>query len=125
MVVRTYPIRVGGNSGDLLGELTWEEMAELTDGYVKPEITTVTKKQRRIANIDYGRLIRNVSVTKPTAIALSFFDYWFPNISGLTNVSKLQKKHWNAIKHLEEKLGVPVKYLSTGFGSVINLRVNK
>ena len=125
MVVRTYPIRVGGNSGDLPDELTWEEMSELTDGYVKPEITTVTKKRRRIANIDYGRLVRNVAVTKPTAIALSFFDYWFPNISGLTDVGKLQKKHWNAIKHLEEKLGVPVKYLSTGFGSVINLRVNK
>ena len=125
MVVRTYPIRVAGNSGDLPNELTWEELAKRSDGYIRPEITTVTKNQRRIAEIDYARLRRNVTITRPTAIALTFFDYWFPEVDGMTDVAKLKKRHWESIAMVETELGVPIKYLSTGFGSVINLRVNK
>lgn len=125
MVIRTYPIRVGGNSGDMGIEITWEELAKRTDGYIMPEFTTVTKKQRRIAEFDHGRMLRNIAVTNPTAIALTFFDYLFPEVDGMTDVSKLSNKHWKAIARMEKQLGVPIKYLSTGFGSVINLRVNK
>lgn len=42
VVVRPYPIRVAGNSGPLGGETTWEQLG------LEPEITTVTKKTRRV-----------------------------------------------------------------------------
>lgn len=119
MVVRTFPIRVGGNSGDLPNEISWDELELMTDGYVsKPEITTVTKKKRRIANIDMQALGRVVKITRPTSIALTFFDYWFPKVGeGL-----LMREHWERIEMIERSLNVPVKYLSTGFGSVRQLR---
>jgi adenylosuccinate synthase len=124
MVVRTFPIRVGGNSGDLPYEATWEEMKETTGGYVKEaEITTVTKKKRRIARIDYEDLRRAVLITRPTALALTFFDYWFPEVASATDPSAFKKEHWDAINRVEKELDVPVKYLSTGFGTVIPLRV--
>lgn len=126
MVCRTYPIRVGGNSGDLSGEITWEQLKKATHGYVdEPEVTTVTKKKRRIAKIDLAMLRRNAILTNPTGLALTFFDYWFPEIAETVNPSDLTRKHWAAINHVEETVGVPVKYLSTGFGTVIPLRVNQ
>jgi adenylosuccinate synthase len=124
MVVRTYPIRVGGNSGDLPHEITWATLKKESGGYVKEaEITTVTKKKRRIARIDYAALQRTVMMTRPTALALTFFDYWFPEIATITDPAALKDEHWAKINDVEHMLGVPVKYLSTGFGTVIPLRV--
>lgn len=124
MVVRTFPIRVGGNSGDIPNEITWAELKDRTKGYVsEPEITTVTKKKRRIAEIDYGILTRAVLTTRPTAVALTFFDYWFPEIATITDSAALSDEHWERINRVERILDVPVKYLSTGFGTVIPLRV--
>jgi len=39
---RPFPIRVAGNSGPLTGETTWEQLG------LEPELTTVTKKVRRV-----------------------------------------------------------------------------
>jgi adenylosuccinate synthase len=124
MVVRTYPIRVGGKSGSLPGEITWEELRNKTGGYVaEPEITTVTKKQRRIANWDVDQISRSIMVTRPTGLALTFFDYWYPQLALATDPSALSKEHWAKINTIEKATGVPIKYLSTGFGSVIPLRI--
>jgi adenylosuccinate synthase len=124
MVVRTFPIRVGGNSGDLPNEITWKQLEKLTDGYVKdPEITTVTKKERRIAHLDWGILARAVLQCAPTAIALTFLDYVFPEIAGAVDASALEQKHWQYINHVENTLGVPVKFVSTGPGATISMRV--
>jgi len=124
MVVRTYPIRVGGPSGPLPGEITWDRLSKKTNGYVKePEITTVTKKPRRIAEIDFKALRRAVTITRPTAIALTFLDYWFPEIATATNPSAFTQEVWDSINNVEDLLGVPVKFLSTGFGTVIPLRI--
>ena len=42
VVARVFPIRVAGNSGPLSEEVTWEELG------LTPELTTVTKKVRRV-----------------------------------------------------------------------------
>ena len=46
VVVRPNPIRVAGNSGELKGETTWEDLN------LPPELTTVTKKIRRVGQFD-------------------------------------------------------------------------
>lgn len=46
VVVRPNPIRVAGNSGELKGETTWEDLN------LPPERTTVTKKIRRVGQFD-------------------------------------------------------------------------
>lgn len=121
MVVRTFPIRVGGNSGPLENEITWETLQEETNGYVSvPEMTTVTKKVRRIARIDHKLLRRAVLQTTPDYIALTFLDYVFPKIAGRTWADMEKSEECSeVIKYvleLETTLGVPVGIISTGPG---------
>lgn len=124
MVVRTFPIRVGGNSGPLANEISWDVLRKETGGYVtEPEITTVTKKIRRIARIDWPLLQRAVLQTRPSAVALSFFDYLHPDAAGISDASGLAREHWVTIREYEGKLGCPIKYLSTGLNVTMALRV--
>ena len=124
MVVRTFPIRVGGNSGPLANEITWEQLGGMTGGYVRtPEITTVTKKIRRIAKVDFGLIQEAVLQCRPTAVALTFFDYLHPDAAGIVDPSGLEKHHWQTIQKWEEKIGVPIKFLSTGLNCTMSLRV--
>ncbi len=95
-VIRSYPIRVGnveengqrvGYSGPMGGkELSW---AELTARSGSPENleerTTVTKKVRRVFELDLDRLKRMSFVTRPTDIALTFADYIDQSIRGLNS----------------------------------------
>lgn len=77
LVIRTMPIRVGSLSEDNHSggcfsdqyELTWEEIG------VKPEITTVTKRQRRIFTISEQQIAEAIAATRPSVIFLSFCDY--------------------------------------------------
>lgn len=122
MVARSYPIRVGGNSGPLPGELKWEELTQFTKGYVQaPEITTVTKKPRRIGMWNWDIMREVVRISRPTCMALTFFDYWYPEITGKTQKSALTTEMVGTIKYIRKNLGVEVALLSTGFGSVIEL----
>jgi adenylosuccinate synthase len=126
VVMRTFPIRVGGNSGPLKGELTWDELKKMTGGYVlSPEITTVTKKQRRIATFDWDMAKRMAVQTRPNAAAVTFFDYLFPETAGLLDPEGLQAKHWEWINKFESATGIPVKYVGTGPSSIIPLRVTR
>lgn len=70
--VRTFPIRVGGNSGGWYPdqeELSWEDIG------VEPETTTVTGRQRRIANISYMQLADASYMCHPKSIFLNFCNY--------------------------------------------------
>jgi len=53
MVCRTYPIRVGGPSGKMELEITYEELAQRSGIDIselkRTETTTTTKRQRRLA----------------------------------------------------------------------------
>ena len=115
MVIRTYPIRVGGNSGPLANEITWDDLRDRTNGYVTtPERTTVTKKIRRIAEIDRDLLRRAVMQCGPTALAVNFLDYLFPELANVNSVSLFPQSALDYLQDLSNTLGVPVKYVSWG-----------
>lgn len=81
-VMRTYPIRVGGDSGPMGEEISWSVMSQLTNGYVTtPETTTVTGRQRRIAMWSDEIARRVGAETRPTEIALTFADYLIPDLA--------------------------------------------
>lgn len=92
VVYRTFPIRVAGNSGPLAHERDWAELAERTDGYIKPEKTTVTKKIRRIGGWD-GNLAKAAfqanRLSFDTRPWLMFADYVDPSLAGCTDVERL------------------------------------
>lgn len=79
VVVRAFPIRVAGNSGPLFEETSWEELG------LPVELTTVTKKPRRVGKWDdalFAAAVRanGVDVVK---VAYSMADQECPAIAGL------------------------------------------
>lgn len=76
MTVRTFPIRVGntamGNSGDVYPDQTetsWEALGQ------KPELTTVTKRVRRVFTWSDIQFIEALKVNEPDTIFIGFLDY--------------------------------------------------
>jgi len=119
-VLRTYPIRVGGPSGPLPHEVTWDEMFEKTGGHVAvPERTTVTKKIRRIAELDFDIMRRVTAQTRPTHLALTFVDYKYPGVADSAHAGQFLGALDGdlAVEYLqlvEDELGVPVAIAGTG-----------
>jgi adenylosuccinate synthase len=93
LVMRTFPIRVAGNSGGLNDELSWLQLNERSGGYIQPELTTVTKKVRRVGEWD-AKLVQeavfanggNHDYLHP---CLMFVDYLDPTLAGQTNIEVL------------------------------------
>lgn len=72
MVVRTFPIRVAGNSGPCFPdqvEMTWEQLG------VEPEITTVTKKVRRVFSWSDEQFMQAVAANQPDIVFVNFCNY--------------------------------------------------
>lgn len=113
LVIRTYPIRVAGNSGPMKNETTWEEISKKLGKEVS-EKTTVTKKVRRVAEFDDDLFRQSCLLNGPTEIALTFADYVDPYIYGESNVERVEasKPLWDFMK--EHGLLGKVKYIGTG-----------
>jgi len=118
LIMRTFPIRVAGPSGPMSEEVTWEQLAEQSGGYIKPEKTTVTKRIRRIAkwNPELARMA--VEATNADAIVLTFFDYVRPD---LANAAALDADALNTIYQFEQDAGAPILFVSTGFQRIVPL----
>lgn len=119
MVCRTYPIRVGGPSGDLGIEITYEELAErsrIPIGELKStEKTTTTKKQRRLAEFDWEQLKRSTQLNGPTDLALTFVDYLDIENRKAFRYEQLSEYTLRFIEEVERVSGVPVNLISTDF----------
>lgn len=76
MVIRSYPIRVPGNSGPLPREITWDEVTRRS-GSLEPleEFTSVTQARRRVGEFDADIVKRAIRANAPTAIFLNHVDY--------------------------------------------------
>jgi len=76
-VARTFPIRVGGNSGPTGGkELTWKQITKMSGSPESlSEKTTVTKKIRRIFTWSIEDMDKAMAINRPQAICLNFVDY--------------------------------------------------
>jgi adenylosuccinate synthase len=69
LVLRTFPIRVEGNSGCLENEISWNELEQI------PELSSVTKKIRRIAKLDSEIIKKSIIANQPNMIILNHVDY--------------------------------------------------
>jgi adenylosuccinate synthase len=117
VVLRTFPIRVAGNSGPLVGETSWERLAMLTEGYIKPEYTTVTKKKRRVGWWDPELARRAIDANggpDQCSIALTFLDYIDPDVAGVSDWSKLSGAAKGFVKEVELDLACRVSQVTTG-----------
>lgn len=78
MVVRAYPIRVAGASGDLPRETTWEQVARTAGRPGLEERTTVTARVRRVAEFDPAIVRRALAANRPTSLVMNHVDYVAP-----------------------------------------------
>lgn len=84
MVFRSYPIRVGGHSGPLFLETTWDELSKQLSKKVI-EHTSVTKRVRRIGGcFDYGVARKAIIVNRPTRFVMNHVDYIDKEVSEKT-----------------------------------------
>ncbi len=119
MVCRTYPIRVGGPSGPLGIEISYEKLAERSgisiDELLRTEKTTTTNKQRRLAEFDWFQFKRAVQLNGPTDIALTFADYLSIENRGAFRVEQLTEETRRFVEEMERVSGRPVSMISTAF----------
>jgi len=115
-VMRTFPIRVAGDSGPMPGEeITWEEITKYA-GSPEPivEITSATKRKRRVSTLGEEHLRRALDLNRPTNIMLTFVDYLNHEDKNKASWDSLTQKTRDWITTLESKMGIFFNYLSTG-----------
>ncbi|MEM6891684.1 MAG: adenylosuccinate synthetase [Pseudomonadota bacterium] len=111
MVLRTFPIRVGGNSGPLPNEIDWETLAreaELPTGY--HERTSATGKVRRIGRFESGIVVDATAANSPHRIVLNHMDYVDPSWKR-SGPSKLSREF---ILQVEREIGRRVNLIGYG-----------
>ena len=119
-VMRTYPIRVAGNSGPMYREVTWEELAKRTNGQVKPEQTTVTRRIRRIGEWDDALAKRFGTICRPNVICLTMVDYAVPELVTLgIDTPNVRRRIAALIDKVERDVLAPVVWIGIGPGKIV------
>ena len=125
-VMRTYPIRVGGNSGNTGGkEISWSDVT-MRSGSSKfiTEKTTVTNRTRRVFEFSNKDLLQSLMINKPNFVVLNFIDYIDASNHDAKSFSKLSGETIKYILCKEQDMGVNIRLIGTGQSndSIIDLR---
>jgi adenylosuccinate synthase len=98
-----------------LSRLSGPVLSELMNLF---ELTTVTKKLRRIAQWDPATVARQCKYNRADSVVLTFFNYWYPETWNIT-ASKFEwlPEYKRRVKVLEDEVGCQVSYITTGPGS--------
>jgi len=119
MVVRTYPIRVGGYSGPMSQELSWEQIADRSgldlNDILQTEKGSVSRNQRRVAEFDWTQLRSAAEINGATDIALTFADYLDAKNDQARRFDQLTGETIQNIEEIERVAGTPVTLISTRF----------
>jgi adenylosuccinate synthase len=76
LVLRAFPIRVGGHSGELKAETNWETVKRMgSHDHDLTEYTSVTGRVRRVAQFDPEIVRRAIAINAPTTVAMNHLDY--------------------------------------------------
>ena len=119
VVLRTFPIRVGNindeSTGRELGfsgghypdqkEVSWDELG------VEAEITTVTKRVRRVFTFSRLQILDTFSLVRPDVVFLSFCNY-FSGGGQTVGVNGVLRE----IEGVCEELGIPRPVILTQWG---------
>jgi adenylosuccinate synthase len=134
VVCRPYPIRVGnpdggGTSGPMGGrEINWQIVSDRSgvpvEQLIKDEVTSTTKRDRRVAEFDWEEFRKAVTLNGPSDIALTFCDYISRSNENAYRFEQLTEGTIRFIEDMEKVSGAPVSLISTRFGdrSIIDRR---
>lgn len=117
LVIRTFPIRVAGNSGPLPLETTWQRVGSDAGARIDiTEMTTVTRKIRRVASFHPDVVCRALRVNRPNMLFLNHVDYTDHSMHESLEVSRKAAK---TIDEIESCIGTRVQFVGTGPCSII------
>ena len=125
MIIRPYPIRISNKtnigeniySGDYAesDEITWSEVKKRCGCNIDlEEYTTITKKVRRVFEMNWDRLKHNVMINQPTQIILNFAQYIDWNAYQCKSYDELPNKVKEFIEKIEKLTDTPVTIIGTG-----------
>ena len=133
LVIRPFPIRVGnvyedgvevGNSGGAYegqAEITWQEVAkrsgmpaEEAEKLLERELTTVTKRLRRVFEFSDVQVRKAARINGATKIALNFANYVDWECSGCRRWNDLPQRVMEFVQRIQNVTGVPVEMVGTG-----------
>lgn len=127
MVIRPYPIRISNQtdigvdccSGQYGGskEITWDTVKSrcgAPDDVQFGEKTTVTKKTRRVFEMNWERLQYAVKINRPTKICLNFAQYIDYDAYCSTTWNAMPSRVRKFIDEVERRTNVPVTLIGTG-----------
>lgn len=118
MVIRTFPIRVAGDSGELSNETTWEKIQELSGAPAcEKEFTSVTKNERRVGVFDIELIRKAIGYNKPTSLAVMGIDRLDYSNRGISDVAECSDKAIDLLSLLTSELKIPISWVGTGFGT--------
>jgi adenylosuccinate synthase len=119
LVLRAHPIRVAGNSGPLQGETSWAEIARaagLSGDYC--ELTTATRKIRRVGTFDPQLVQRAIEVNNPTRVVMNHFNYVDAHVrAGQFCVGAL-----TFLENVEKSIRRTIDWLGTGPAGFVERR---
>lgn len=112
LVIRTFPIRVGGNSGPLANEIDWD-VVTLESGNDAPliEHTSVTRCVRRVARFDPDVVKQAIQYNQPTRIVLNHLDYVDSDVSAKRI---LTSKALKFVELVERDICRPISFVGLG-----------
>lgn len=115
MVIRTYPIRVAGNSGPMVDEIRWSDLSSRLGQDIE-ERTTVTNKVRRVGRWDEALVADAVAVNRPDMIILNFADYIDPDVKDCVSFGRLREYPMvrSFMDYIEARFEVPVGAVGVG-----------
>src|SRR3972149_582211 len=117
LVLRAFPIRVGGNSGPLPNEIDWETVTrESKNNTPILEYTSVTKTVRRVARFDPNIVRQAIMVNQPTRIVLNHLDYIDTSCK---HIDKLTDKASEFVNEIELLIGEKIDYMGFGPASLV------
>lgn len=115
MVIRTFPIRIAGNSGYLFNETSWENLQQKYGNHIPVEYTSVTKKVRRVGEFDVSLVKDAIQRCNPSKIVLTFVDYLF------TNRNQIDDDIFKYVNTIKTKIDKDIDYVSLGCGNLLKL----
>jgi len=122
LVLRAFPIRVGGNSGPLPNEIDWETIThESRSDRPILEYTSVTKTVRRVARFNVDVVRQAILVNQPTCIVLNHLDHIDASCGRLNMLTNKASEFVEEVELLIEK---QIEYFGFGPASIVERTPN-
>ncbi|MBZ5547978.1 MAG: adenylosuccinate synthetase [Acidobacteriia bacterium] len=116
VVFRTFPIRVAGEqAGPINDEIDWDILRQ-ESGYPHPiqEMTTVSKKVRRVGRFDWELAAHAVRYNRPTRLALNGLDYISYRDSNASDWITLSSQSKEFVRQLSSRSTTSVNLIGVG-----------